>query len=561
MGAKKKAKSKVKVKKKIARAAKPELKRVGLLLVHGVGEQRRFEHLSGEVRHLVSALQEQVGDKRRVSVHARTSRDAAYGAEHETWLAEGEAPIRIDVRGDKGDVEINVHEVWWADLDEPTTLRAQIRFWLWGLSLWLVKRYHKSKLPGANLHMRLPHAPTGIWLGVVMCLTRIRLFAVATIFLLTLLSLSLVNFVFRRFLAGRIPGPDILVSYVGDVKLYQQRHQPAKGPIADMNQPPRVAIRRRMVRAMVDVALEPYDRWYVLAHSLGTVVAWNGLMESAHCLPNYLDQARWKRCKDKRLGVRHPDGAPGPVDDMRPPRPNWLHDADIIDRAKLFQRLKGLLTYGSPLDKFGFLWPRIVPLNKTEAVFPPAFEWINVYDNTDPIAASLEAFAPEKTNPRGDKAVAKPQNFAFRAHPLLLISHIKYLAFKKHQSGRLVNQVAQWLLRGESFQRPKLGTQGWLTRSGERVRITWRIVQWGVVAIALSAIVAVWLEPTIEKLWHSLPGVDAVTVARQSANDSFLDWLTREVPRHIAGAAVIVFIVGVLGRIRENWMIGGNEKK
>ena len=261
------------------------------------------------------------------------------------------------------------------------------------------------------------------------------------------------------------------------------------------------------------------------------------------------------------IGVRHPDGVPGPVDDMRPPRPNWLHDADVIDRAKLFQKLKGLLTYGSPLDKFAFLWPCTVPLNKTGAVFPPGFEWINVYDNTDPIAASLEAFAPEKTNPPPGKTVAEPQNFAFRAHPLLLISHIKYLAFKKHQSGRLVNQVAQWLLRGESFQRPKLGTQGWLTPSGERFRITWRIVQWGVVAIALSAIVALWLDPVIQPLWPSLPGGDAVTVARQSASDSFLDWLIREVPQYIAGATVIVFIVGVLGRIRENWMIGGNKKK
>jgi hypothetical protein len=77
----------------------------------------------------------------------------------------------------------------------------------------------------------------------------------------------------------------------------------------------------------------------------------------------------------------------------------------------------------------------------------------------------------------------------------------------------------------------------------------------------LSAIVALWLEPAIQKLWHSLPGVDAVTVARQSASDSVLQWLIREVPQHIAGAAVVVFTVGVLGRIRENWMIGGNEKE
>jgi hypothetical protein len=536
------------------------MQKVGLLLVHGIGEQRRFEHLSNEVRQLVLALQDKVGDEKRVSVQARTSRDGAYGAEHETWLAERDAPIRIDVHDNTRHVQICVHEVWWADLDEQTTLRSQVRFWLWGLSLWLVKRFDKSKLPGANLHMRLPELPTLLPSWIVMAWTRVRLYGVATVFLLVLLSLSLANFILSRFLAGRIPGPDILVSYIGDVKLYQQRGRAAAGPIADMNQPPRVAIRRRMIRTMVDAALADYDRWYILAHSLGTILAWNGVMESAHCLPNYLDRARWERCIGAGLGQVHPDGAPGPVGEMRPPRPNWLNNADVINRAKLFQRLEGLLTYGSPLDKFAFLWPSIVALNKDEAVFQPSFEWINVYDNTDPVAASLEAFAPKEKSARG-KAVAKPQNFAFRAYPLLLLSHIRYLAFKKHRSGRLVNRVGDWLLHGGRFPKPKLGSEGWLTPSGERFRATWRIAQWGVVAVVLSAIVALWLEPAIQKLWHSLPGVDAVTVARQSASDSVLQWLIREVPQHIAGAAVVVFTVGVLGRIRENWMIGGNEKE
>lgn len=31
--------------------------RVGVLLVHGIGEQRRFEHLEAEVRQIVSALE------------------------------------------------------------------------------------------------------------------------------------------------------------------------------------------------------------------------------------------------------------------------------------------------------------------------------------------------------------------------------------------------------------------------------------------------------------------------------------------------------------------------
>src|SRR5690349_9290961 len=45
-----------------------------------------------------------------------------------------------------------------------------------------------------------------------------------------------------------------------------------------MGEPPRVSIRRRMVRGIADVACAGYQRWYVLAHSQGTVVAFNGLM-------------------------------------------------------------------------------------------------------------------------------------------------------------------------------------------------------------------------------------------------------------------------------------------
>jgi len=74
------------------------------------------------------------------------------------------------------------------------------------------------------------------------------------------------------------------------VKLYQDRKQEGQGAITDINGPRRVAIRRRMIATLIDVYNAPYDRWYVLGHSLGTVVAWNGLMETAHCLPNYLSK-------------------------------------------------------------------------------------------------------------------------------------------------------------------------------------------------------------------------------------------------------------------------------
>ena len=48
-----------------------------------------------------------------------------------------------------------------------------------------------------------------------------------------------------------------------------------------------------MIRTIADTALLNYDRWYVMAHSLGSVVAFNGLMETSYAWPGYLDRGRW----------------------------------------------------------------------------------------------------------------------------------------------------------------------------------------------------------------------------------------------------------------------------
>jgi hypothetical protein len=104
---------------------------------------------------------------------------------------------------------------------------------------------------------------------------------------LVLVTLTIGNLILSPFFKRRIPGADIIVSYVGDVKLYQQdfwvRGDP---PVSDRLHWPRVAIRRRAIHAMVEIAQSDIDRWYVLAHSLGTVVAFNALTETEHSLPN-----------------------------------------------------------------------------------------------------------------------------------------------------------------------------------------------------------------------------------------------------------------------------------
>jgi hypothetical protein len=37
--------------------------RIGIVLVHGIGEQRRFEHLEGEARLLIDALERRPDDE------------------------------------------------------------------------------------------------------------------------------------------------------------------------------------------------------------------------------------------------------------------------------------------------------------------------------------------------------------------------------------------------------------------------------------------------------------------------------------------------------------------
>ncbi len=203
--------------------------RIGILLVHGIGEQRRFEHLEGEARNIASALKDAPTLTARVEV--RTSPTAAFAAEQQTWQAEGVAPVMVEVTDDDGVVtELHFHEVWWADLDEPATLWVRIKFWMWGLSMWSLRGHLESSRTGyaemrppANIDRKRPRIR--LW-------SRVRLFVVGMIILLILLTISLLNLVLRRVLNLNIPGPEILVDYIGDVKLFQQKSRSGKGPLA-----------------------------------------------------------------------------------------------------------------------------------------------------------------------------------------------------------------------------------------------------------------------------------------------------------------------------------------
>lgn len=352
--------------------------RTGVLLVHGIGEQTCFQHLEDVVRDVAEAYQRRFSHE-HVQVIVNSARSAPYDSPQEIWDADNQAPVSIDLVPASGQNarRIEFREVWWADLDEPTSWWVQVKFWLWGFSMWTAVQDHPGGTAFDGMAMPSAKRRHRAW-------ARVQLFAIGVIFMLILGSASVAEWVLRR-LGVKAAITETLVAYLGDIKLYQEARRDGYGPLMDLSAAPRITIRRRMIRALVDMAAGAYEGgWFVLAHSLGTIVAFNGLMEPEETLWRYLDEKRWTLAKAK--GLTKPAPAQQPSDaglDVPAPAPVWNPGRERVGRAQLFERLRGLMTYGSPLDKFATLFPRIVMVN-TKAGLPDTFRWVNIYDPDGP---------------------------------------------------------------------------------------------------------------------------------------------------------------------------------
>jgi hypothetical protein len=436
-----------------AHTAEPE--RIGVVLVHGIGEQKRFEHLDAQVREIVRGLvaREGGGQPSQVTVEIVGAGFASFGAEHDTWASGDQATARVVVRDAVTTkvVHIHVHEVWWADVNEPISLAKQIRFWMWGLVIAFIPMKRHSTFASARAS-RDPIAPGGstplkiLWV-------RVRLFGVSFVAVLGAMSVGLLTFLAKRL--ANLEPPDIIkvfVNYVAGVKLYNQRKRYGLGfPARQMDfldsisEPPRVSVRRRMIRVIAQAARARYQRWYIFAHSLGTVVAFNGLMESAYAWPGYFDEATWNALVAD--GFAGPARGDWPLPDGRtlPARPVWCSNDAIAYRSRIFERLHGVLMMGTPLEKFATLWPGRVPIT-AEPAFRPGTSWLSIYDPIDPVSGVLRAF-----NEPDARCSPTPETFGYAADWRLLISHIRYLTWLPG-GGTLADGVAQWLVTGDRGQ-------------------------------------------------------------------------------------------------------------
>lgn len=514
--------------------------KIGLLFVHGIGEQKPFEHLKGSVADLAELLA-RGSDSAFVScaVEDRTTdRDWPVGV-----TAGGEAPItlRVNVVPREGAAgagtrhyEFHCHEVYWADLGARSGILDVLTFWAWGLGQWAAPIYRdldaaqvkqvakptpdgdKVKF-GSNL-TAMPKSVAGeFWVELG---GRLKLWLSGVAALFTLLTLSLIKRV-AASLTQSTPSPTLLVQYIGDVRTYEERAQPGDSTLSDPGFPRRVAIRRRMVTQMVAMgARTDLDGWHVLGHSLGSVVAYNGLTEIGHALPNYLARDQWEALpaslkRDPQTPLRA-----GEEHLMMPARPDWLEDADVIDRKALFGRLRGIVTYGSPLNKFAGLWPRIVATARRrrdgESAFPPDCRWINLQAAQDPVAGTLDRFGAVRIERNGARTVLGmpfegdvPVCETYRTpiwQPYLL-AHLDY--FRNTQSYahgigiRQRSQLVQWLIGGNPGLRlDTLRLPAWFGKLAAALAVAILTV-----TLAASAIALVTIGGGLGKQWiFPVPG-------------------------------------------------------
>ena len=195
-----------------------------------------------------------------------------------------------------------------------------------------------------------------------------------------------------------------------------------------------------MIRTIAKVALANYDRWYIIAHSQGTVAAFNGLMETPYAWPGYFTREEWEEMRASGLcgdGIVPP--LPNPT---MPRRPVWAGPDEVAYRARIFGRFRGLLTLGSPLEKFAAIWPARVPISRLPA-FRENTVWINVLDPLDPVSGLLRAYRGHPT-----ALCPPPQDVGYAAASILLLAHLRYLT--RTARGYLSDGIVHWLLTGDS---------------------------------------------------------------------------------------------------------------
>jgi len=298
---------------------------IGLLIVHGIGEQRRGQTTEKLLVGLKAAYGEALGVQRDVDNHA----------------------VAVTVNGQA----VRLYEVYWADVLSAEKSRGTFTWRIPNTLVWhptwcrqmglLPSPEYSTALVWWRVCTLVPLVPAGylLYLGArffAQIVDQPRREAFEKQLKAQKLSIVERSTATARFTADTPTLIDeMLDSVVADIPNYMASIVAGNGPAFEIL----ARFHTQMSRAHEDGC----DEVHVLAHSLGTVVAFHALS-----------------------GLGLPPGA-------APPAP------------------KRFFTIGSPLEKIRFFWPWTV--RATSPSTDPDFTWINFHHRADRVSGDLRRFA------------------------------------------------------------------------------------------------------------------------------------------------------------------------
>lgn len=394
-------------------------RRIGILCVHGIGDQQRSQHVDIVGRQFHRHLMAIYGAENVLI-------DALPGVHAGQLLPD----ITFAVRTQSGLVLFDLVEVWWRDLGERPGFKHAVKFWWWALTLWTTSGFGAMPTTGRVLPKREGISKTRTF--SINSKERLRLFFQSVSFFVLLmpaqLALSLISLIpFVR----KINFFQSVYAYLSSVKIYQQEKNDTYQDVLDRVISRRVRIQKRLTNLLVLMAESNFDRWFVLAHSLGSVIALKTLMYDGNAFARSFTRDRWGRLPQsfKTKEERNSNF----VD--KPPLPWWLDPADSINLQTVYAKFGGVVTYGSPIETFATLWPSIIELDSRTEHF--GAHWINLYDRRDFISSkilSLDALS-------GSLPLL---NIEVQSHWLIPKSHTNYLS-PSTRSAKVVQDVLRWM--------------------------------------------------------------------------------------------------------------------
>lgn len=476
-------------------------KPTGLLLVHGIGDQKPGDTTAKFVKGLTLAVNGWASAGTTLEVTSR-----------------GEHGQPVDIR--VGDREMRLYEVWWAPKIQKEASIGSFNVdvvyeWAWFPMLNRSRgAYRAPGYPSWMVWLRtveaVPVSAAGFWAywGARFLST----FAVP--FSSTarerrkageppgrsLRSISNMRTAAREGREQRTPVDDVLDFVVADVPTYVNTAGQTN-PAGELSHAARDIL--DLFRETLGAATRECGEVQILAHSLGTVIAFHGL--TGLLLPVV------------------------PESDALPERP--------------LERVTHLYTIGSPLEKFNFMWPKLFAptvlgrgressdagLVAVEGRACPAIAWDNFYARADLVSGRLRSFDRWRVVNHRMQAAG------------LLTSHVVY-----ERSEPFLRALGEGLLGPEALPNRDTHLFGWWHRMGHRIR---SIAENLIAPMAFVLLVAVGLVFMLGFVWLL---THAIAWPLDAAG---ADWIAQAIRGPVTlffwAVLLLVAVIGPIGQARE----------